>query len=123
MGDPGRWFFHTHQGKPMRDHEGDWSGFLRAAAPERVAKALTRRRDRLIRQTDLNKPRASLAKELKHHAGILHAPKLTKGGTLVFFIQDGDGDPPSFQLIQVTARAKAKGGIEFKRKRYRTPRR
>jgi hypothetical protein len=112
-GDPGHWTFYGYKGEPWLETKGDWSGFLRAAPPHTVAKALARPLDQLLRSAE------TPADVRSHNLQVIPydqiEPALTVEGTLVFFVKDGRGDPPSGDVFRVTAAPKPEGGVDIQR--------
>jgi len=114
-GDPGEWILYAHQGQPMLERKSDWSGFLRAAAPDRVAKALSGPLDTLVRAVNAKDPAYMFFKELQVISDAEKDPVLKEDGTLVFYVIDGQGDPPSEDVYRIAVRAKPEGGLDIQR--------
>lgn len=112
-GDPGHWTLYEYKGEPWLETKGDWSGFLRAAPPHRVAKALAGPLDQLLRSAEASTSIRSHNLQVIPYEQI--EPALTAQGSLVFFVQDGRGDPPSRDIYRVTATPKLGGGIDIQR--------
>jgi hypothetical protein len=112
-GDPGHWTIYEFKGEPWLKSKGDWSGFLRAAPPHQVAKALARPLDLLLRAAEASSSIRSHNLQVIPYEQI--EPTLTAQGSLVFFIQDGRGDPPSDDIYRVTATPKLEGGVDIQR--------
>jgi len=82
----------------------DWAPFLTADSPERVALAL-------------KQPLDILADPSRAPNDTVAVPQLLKNGSLEFYIQDGNGDPPSLDLFKVNASPQPKGGIKITKTR------
>ena len=112
-GDPGHWTVYEYKGEPWLETKGDWLGFLRAAPPHTVAKALAGPLDLLLRSAETSDDVRSHNLQVIPYEQI--EPALTAHGSLVFFVEDGRGDPPSGDVYRVTATPKPEGGIDIQR--------
>jgi hypothetical protein len=112
-GDPGHWTIYEYKDEPWLKTKGDWSGFLRAAPPHRVAQAIAGSLDLVLRLADAQA--SGLSQNLQVTPYDQTEPTLTAQGSLVFFVRDGKGDPPSWDIYRVTATPKLKGGIDIQR--------
>ena len=90
-GDPGHWTIYEFKGEPWLKSKGDWSGFLRAAPPHQVAKALTRPLDLLLRAAEASTSIRSHNLQIIPYEQI--EPTLTAQGSLVFFYPRWQGRP------------------------------
>ena len=96
---------------------GDWTAFFSAADPGPLAEALRHPLDQVV--TPADRTSGGLDDLSEAQRALVQDPQRTAEGGVAFFVREGRGDPPSWDLVRVTVSASPGGGLAKTREAVR----